>query len=181
MYTYKKLLLASALSALAFSAAGDPPVDSDTDSHDVTVTVPEVALIDVDDTEVICTLTAPTEAGLNFTDGTATSDYAITANVLLGQGTTNKIQVSVNTTPTVGANLKVVSAVPSSSGGTAVSIVTLSTTAQNLVTGMGNTVDASVALTYTCCQTGSSIASQDSDTVTVIYTIVAEAAAPQNI
>ena len=171
MYTYKKLLLASALSALASTGAW---ADTNTDSHDVTVTVPDVELIDVDDTAVTCTLTAPTEAGSNFTDGTITSHYAITANIPVAGTPKNKIQVSVDAVPTVGADLKVESGVPTSSGGSAASAVTLSTTAQDLVTGIGNTVDSNVSLTYTCSHTGSPIASHGSDTVSVTYTIVAE-------
>lgn len=175
--TYKKLLLAGAFSALASSGAWAVG-DTATDSHDVTVTVPEVALIDVDDTTVTCALTAPIEAGSNFTDGTVTSSYAITANIPVAGTPKNKIQVSVDAVPTVGADLKVVSAVPTSSGGTAASAVTLSDTDQDLVTGMGNTVDSNVTLTYTCSHTGSPIASHGSDTVSVTYTIVAESAGP---
>lgn len=172
MYTHKRLLLAGVLGVLASSGAW--AADSDSDSQDVTVTVPQIRLIDVSNAPLTCTLVAPVEAGTNFGNGTVASSYAITANSNDDGTAKNKIDVSVNKSFTVsGFNLKVLSTVPSNSNGTASSAVTLSTTDQTLVDSINETVDLNVSLTYTCGTSDSDIApAYTSETVTVTYTIV---------
>jgi len=72
--------------------------DTNVDSHNATVTVNEVALIDVADADVTFTLTAPTEAGSNFTMPTTTSGstYAITSNVAHVSPSTRTITAEID-------------------------------------------------------------------------------------
>lgn len=70
------------------------------DTQTITVTVPEVSLIDVTNT-LSATLVAPTDAGDNFTEVTVpgTPDYDISANVLEGTSNTRKIVATTSDVP----------------------------------------------------------------------------------
>jgi len=83
LFMKNKLLAASLLSALAVPAFAD---DAD-DDQVVNVTVPEVALLDINDNAVSLALPALTEAGTGFllaTDtnaATTTTDFSLSSNV----------------------------------------------------------------------------------------------------
>ena len=144
----KKILVA--LIAVAMSSAVFAADDAD-DAHNVTVTVGEVALIDVADAGVTFTLTAPTEAGTNFTMPTTTSDstYAITSNVAAGTDGTRAITAEVDA---IDPAFVLTANVTAPTTGTTVANVALAVDAvgsgAEVVTGITNVAESGIAITY---------------------------------
>lgn len=118
--------------------------DGQSDDHTVTIVIPEVALVDVEPSasnDITLTYTAPTEAGLALT-GDTNSDLWLNYSSI--KSTTNPTRtVSVNLDQVVaGVNLKVTAAAAASGGvgtvGTPGSTLTLTTSDQTLITGIGS-------------------------------------------
>lgn len=126
--------------------------DTNKDSHLVTITVPEVALLDLESSnksiDFILTGTAPKEAGLpmTFEDATAkNTSIWMNYSSIIGSKTEKERNVSVQITegdvPT-GLKLTVLAgACKSGAGaiGTSSAILTLSGKPQNIITGVGST------------------------------------------
>lgn len=146
----KKLLVLSLAAILAAPAAFavDPPPPSDTQT--VTVTVPEVDLIDVAAGPIAISLDRPTQAGDGFVSKTATSTYAISANHAAdGIAGKNKITVAV-TTGVVPSDATLKVETTALGGGTVTAVdLTSATTSGTLMTTIGNVASTAGALTYT--------------------------------
>jgi len=133
--------------------------DTNSDNHLVSIVIPEIALLDIEpqgSKDISISLDAPTEAGDAFADKT---DNSLWLNVtsIVSFGDTRNIAVAIDGALD-GVDLKVEAASYSGSGfgswGTPQPEVTLSTSSQNLVTGLksGYTVNGSnngYNLTYT--------------------------------
>lgn len=135
-----------------------------TDNHSVGLTIPEIALLDVEPntSTISLALTPPTEAGLPLTASTAATNNSKWLNYTsaLAPSSTNRtvtVQVTSGTVPS-GINLLLQAGSYSGSGagttGTSVGQIALNNTAQNLITGIGGcyTGDGSSTghrLTYT--------------------------------
>ena len=165
--------------------------DSKTDAHDVTITIPEVALLDIEPSgsnTITLGPAVPTEAGdpLDFssaTDNTLWMNYSS----IIGSTTepTRDVTVQItNGTMPGGMTLKVLAAADAGNGagnfGTPTAEVTLTTTAQNIVTGVGSCYTVSGInnghqLTYTLSLTApanyGNLDFDDATTLTVTYTI----------
>ncbi|PXY01657.1 hypothetical protein DF185_09320 [Marinifilum breve] len=118
--------------------------DSGTASHTLSVTVPEVAILDLESpgtTAIALSFTAPTEAGMGV-EGSSNSDLWLNYS---------SIKSTVNPTRTVnvqmskiipGADIKVAAAAHAGTGegavGTPAGELTLTTSAQTLVNGIGS-------------------------------------------
>jgi hypothetical protein len=154
----------------------------------VSVTVPEIALLDVNDTAVpISTPTAPTNAGDGFPGvdapgaGSGNSTFSLSSNGRADDTTARTIDVSVASGAVpLGATLKIVA----SGAGTASSanITTATTATKNTVTGSAatgiNNVKASVgAISYRfgAISDGGMIAytgnGTTSDDISLVYTL----------
>ncbi|MBU0528668.1 hypothetical protein KKF86_02805 [bacterium] len=133
--------------------------DNNTDSHNITLTVPQIALLDIESAgsnDISITLLEPAEAGDPLASQT---DNSLWLNVtsIVTSGASNDISVSIDQT-VPGLDLKVVAAVYAGSGkgswGTPNAEVTLTTGDQTLVGGITSGYTANGAgngfqLTYT--------------------------------
>jgi hypothetical protein len=143
----KNLLFASVivLSANASFAQADSKVAS----HLVTITVPQIALLDLEAPTTAITLlgTAPTEAGLPMTFGTTATNATIWMNyssIVKGTLSRNVSVAITNGSVPTGLKLTVLASAASTDGagtkGTAlVDAHILTGTAKNIVTGIGST------------------------------------------
>jgi hypothetical protein len=186
-----KLTLAL-LTLVVFSNQSLLAQDTNTDAHDVTINIPEVALLDIEpaaSTAITLAPAAPTEAGdpIDFSGATDNSLW-INYSSIVGSTTepTRKVTVAI-TSGTVpgGMLLKVQAGADAGNGdgtvGSAAGQLTLSGSAQDLVTGIGscytNTPENNGhQLTYVLelDGTGGSYANLDFDdatTLTITYTL----------
>ena len=120
------------------------------------------------------TLTAPTVAGDNFAGGdTAASSYDITANNDGGSpATTRSLQASIGVGG-VGNNLKLSAEAtePTASGASAGAVV-LTTSDQDLVTGIENVAESGIAIEYTLDLVNPAVVPSYGDQdITVTYTL----------
>ena len=118
-----------------------------TDNHDVGLTIPEIALLDIepDYTTITLSLDPPTEAGLPLTVATAGTNSSKWLNYSssLAPGSTARTvtaQVTSGTLP-AGVNLRVQAGTYAGNGagtlGTPVGLVTLGATAKTIISGIG--------------------------------------------
>lgn len=187
----KKLLFASVivLSANASFAQADSKVAS----HNVTINISEVALLDLESstgTAITLAGTAPTEAGeaMSFADATDSSIWMNYSSIVSGTSTRN-VTVAITGTGTVpeGLNLTVLAAADAAAGAGTLgaanpSVIILSGTPQDIIEGIGSayTGDGSSAghkLTYQleyatdAAADYSKLDFNNSDTVTITYTL----------
>ncbi len=175
------------------SLAAQAQTDTNEDSHALTVTIPEVALLDLeadDTTSITLEATAPTEAGLaadvNDSDDTIWINYSSIVNTGEDDNRSVTVEISAGTVPggtmiTLGA-----AAYSGDSGGgdtgTAGAAVTLSGTAQDIITAIGSCytgdgTESGHQLTYTLALDSSDpdayskLDASDSNTLTVLYTL----------
>lgn len=113
-----------------------------TGNRTVAVTLPVVTLLDIEPTGAIAmNFTAPTEAGQPLTAPTAnTTKWINYTSAIASGGLTRRVTVSVNQT-IPGVDIRLLAAAAAGSGGgtlgTPTAQVTLSTTAVNIITGIG--------------------------------------------
>lgn len=129
----------------------------------VTYTIGSIIAISVSGNPGTLTVNSAT-AGSNPTSATdATTTYAVTSNIA-----TQRVTGAIATAMPTGTTLSVNLAAPS--GGTSAGTVALTTTAQNLVTGISNIAAAGNVITYTLAATVAA-ATVTNATNTVTYTI----------
>ena len=158
--------------------------DTNEAGETVTYTLPAMAILDVEGTAPTLTFAAPAEAGDAVADVTSNGSW-INYTSIIASGSTNKVtaEISAGSVPT-STTLKVVAAADASAGdgtvGTPAAQITLSGTAQDLITGIGScyTGDGSSAghnLTYTWSVDADGYASvaTANASLTVTYTITA--------
>ena len=164
MKTLVKILISIILIA-GITATMNAQVDN-VDAHDITITIPEVALLDIEPNGSTITIgpAAPLEEG-DPIDFSAATDNTLWMNYssIIGSTTEPSRDVTVsitNGTLPGGMELKVLAAADAGSGagtvGTATAEVTLSATGQNVVTGVGS------------CYTGTGTANGHQMTYTLI-------------
>jgi hypothetical protein len=189
----KKLLFIFALIA-TFGGLGATAQDTRTDNHTVTVTIPEVALLDLESSgskNFTLAYTAPTEAGNPITSPTANSSLWLNySSIVANSGETSRqvtIQITSGTMP-AGTNLMVMGMMPPPmTGGGAISMMPsfpmmgVTTTAMPFLIGIGsgytgNGVGMGHNLFYTLNfplgpSTYGALKHDNSTTVTVTYTL----------
>lgn len=160
------------------------------DAHDITITIPEVALLDIEPNASTITMgpAAPTEEG-DPIDFSAATDNTLWMNYSSIIGSTTEpsrdvtVAITAGTLPG-GMNLKVLAAADAGNGagtvGTATAEVTLSGTAQNVVAGVGSCYTGTGTtnghqLTYTLEQSAPAnygdLDFDDATTLTITYTL----------
>lgn len=163
--------------------------DSNTDNHTIGVTVPEVALLDIEPAaskNITMGFTAPTEAGLPITAPADNSDLWLNVSSIVtatgGIDPSRKVSVKVDAT-IPGVDINVTAAADAGNGaGTTGTVsptaITLTTANQDIVTGIGSCYTGTGAnngynLTYSIAQTSTNYGNMvaNSNTVTVTYTI----------
>lgn len=142
-FNYLLTLGLLAVSTLAFAQ------DDGDDVHQVTISVPEVALLDIEaasSTTISLGPTAPTEAGspITFTSATDNSlwlNYSSIIGSTTESSRTVTAQITSGTVP-AGMTLSVVAGADAGNGdgtvGTPTAAVTLSGSAQNIITAIGS-------------------------------------------
>jgi hypothetical protein len=162
--------------------------DTRTDNHTVTVTVPEVALLDLEGTPKNFTLlfVAPTEAGEPVTaPANNTTLWLNYSSIVAAAGETSRtvsVQITTGTVPS-GATLTVTPQAPTGGAGTLGTqsgALTLSGTAQNIVTAIGSCYTGTgvnfghnlhYGLAVTSAGTYGDLKHDASTTLTVTYTL----------
>lgn len=155
-------------------------------THLINVTIPNVALLDLETSAsatINATFTAPTEAGNDITDPSSNSDLWLNyTSVLSSSATSRKVDVKASQTVD-GVKMKVVAAAAATgfkgTVGTPESTVTLSTSDQALISGITSAYTTDGAnkghkLTYTFEADDSDFGSlkQATPAVTITYTLV---------
>ena len=152
----------------------------------ITYSLPAMRILDVEGTAPTLSIVAPDEAGTAIADATSNTSW-INYTSVIETGTTNKVTVALTgATVPAGTTLKVVAAVDAGLGdgslGTPADEVTLSTTAQDLITAIGScyTGDGSSSghqLTYTwsvdAADYANIVATASASDITATYTITA--------
>lgn len=165
--------------------------DSNQDSHNVVIGIPEVALLDLEasnGTSITLGPTAPTEAGMavdfNAVDNSIWINYSSIVGSVTEPSRNVSVQITSGTVP-AGTELTVLAAADAGSGdgtmGTPTPAITLSSTAQNIITGIGSAytgdgVNKGHNLSYALnlASASGSYAQLDfdnSDTVVITYTL----------
>ena len=183
----KKLTL-SIIAVLGMSFGALAQADTKTDNHTITITIPEVALLDIElagaSKNISTTFTAPTEAGLPITGPTTGLNtlWLNYSSIVESAGADMSRTVTVSATSLVPGTVLNVSAgtpvVAGGSGGTVSAITAITGAPQNIITGVGSVytgdgVGAGSNITYTLTAPpafyGSLIAG--ATPVTVTYTL----------
>ena len=107
----------------------------------VTYTLPAMRILDLEGMAPVLTFKAPTEAGTAIIDATSNTSW-INYTSVIATGLTNKVTVVIAGTVPAGTTLKVVAAAHAGTGngtyGLPAAAITLSTTAQPLIAGIGS-------------------------------------------
>lgn len=141
----KKLSSILTLSLIAFASANMNAQDTNTDNHTVTISVPEVALVDIEPAatkNITLGFTAPTEAGnpviANASNTTLWLNYSSIKSVA---DPTRNVSVKVNAI-IPGIDIHVTAAAATGAGGgtlgTPSAQLTLSATDQTIISGIGS-------------------------------------------
>ena len=187
----KRKLFALAILGVAFAFTASAQDDAD-DDHTVQITIPEVAILDLEasgGTSIVLAVTAPTEAGLpvsfaNAVDSTVWINYSSIVGSTTEPSRTVSAKISAGTVPG-GMLLKVTAAADAGNGdgtvGSSAGQITLSGSNQTVVSGIGScyTGDGANnghALYYALELNGAggsyaNIDFDDATTLTVLYTI----------
>ncbi len=162
--------------------------DTNTDNHTVTITIPEVALLDIElagSKNITTSFTAPTEAGLGIVAPTSglNSLWLNYSSIVTASGPDMSRTVSVKASGLIaGTALNVTAGVPvitgGGTGGTPVAITAITATDQTIITGIGSVwtgdgVSSGSNITYALTAPASSYGSLVAGTtaVTVTYTL----------
>ncbi len=155
--------LTKVFAALVFLGAMAPTAFGQSATHDVTIIVPEFNVFDVSG-NITLTLGAPASAGADPAPAVNnSSQYLVTTNA-----TGKKITAAISSAYAAGITLEAeLSAVGSS---TSAGKVTLSSTAQDMVTGIG-LVSGTGTIEYTASATAAVAPNGAGETRTVTYTL----------
>ncbi|WP_265429900.1 hypothetical protein [Chryseobacterium sp. YIM B08800] len=142
----KKTTITLAMSLAIFSLSSNLKAqDTYTDNHTVTISVPEVALVDIEPAatkNITLGFTAPTEAGNPVTPNTANTTLWLNySSIKSVADPTRNVSVSVNAI-IPGIDIHVTAAAATGSGGgtlgTPAAQLTLSATDQTIISGIGS-------------------------------------------
>lgn len=182
----KKLKRIAILSALTILGLGAQAQDTRTDNHQITIVVPDVALLDLEATSKNFTTTfvqpTPLEAGERLTNPSNNTDLWLNYSSIIPSTVTSR-RVDVSTSALVPGVDVGVTAGSSSTGfgtkGTPTSEVTLTAAAQPIINGIGSAYTVSGVskghqLTYTFKALDANYANlrAASTPITVTYTLV---------
>ncbi|MDR2237120.1 MAG: hypothetical protein LBE92_13445 [Chryseobacterium sp.] len=142
----KKFNLPLAIVFLATAFSGNLKAqDTNTDNHTITVSIPEVALVDIEPAatkNITLGFTAPTEAGNPVIPSTANSTLWLNYSSIKSVADPSRnVSVTINA-PIPGVDINVTAATATGSGGgtlgNSTGLLTLSTTDQTIISGIGS-------------------------------------------
>ena len=184
----KKLALLTAIITIISVNTFAVPADKATEDHKVTISIPKVALLDLEGSkDITLKIDGPSEAGEAVSFANATNnDVWVNYSSIAEGNKTRKVTVEISQDVPSGVYLKVLASGYSGNGkgalGTAGSILTLKTTAQDIVTKVGSCytgdgVDNGHNLTYSLALTADADYEklvEGNTEITVTYTLVDE-------
>ncbi|WEK68499.1 MAG: hypothetical protein P0Y62_11575 [Candidatus Chryseobacterium colombiense] len=136
--------LALSFAFVAISANMKAQQDGISDNHNITITIPSVAILDIEPSaskNILMGFTAPTEAGLPITaTGTNNTLWLNYSSIKTATVTTRHISVKLDTV-IQGVDIKVTAAAPVGGAGalgTPTSTLTLTAADQSLISGIGS-------------------------------------------
>lgn len=182
----KKVLFSAMMIATAILVSNSANAqDSNTDSHTIGITIPQVAIVDVEPAagkNITMNFTAPTEAGLPIVAAADNANLWLNYSVIKALSTsTYKVSVKLNAV-IPGVDVKVVAAAASADGagtkGTPSAQLTLTSSDQSIVTAIGSVHTGDGAkghnLTYNLSVNNYANLVANANVATVTYTIAAE-------
>lgn len=135
------LYLGMIVVVMGFATGNVNAQDTNEAGEAVNYTLPAMKILDVEGVAPTLTFVAPSESGTAIADVTSNTSW-INYTSIVATATTNKVSVAITGTVPAGTTLKVVAAAHAGTGdgtyGTPASAVTLSTTAQDLITAIGS-------------------------------------------
>ena len=184
----KKLTLSIiAVLGMSFGALAQAGPDTKTDNHTITITIPEVALLDIEQASaknISLAFTAPTEAGLAITGPTTGLNtlWLNYSSIIESSGADASRTISVKATGLVaGVLLNVTAGTPvvvGGTGGVPVPITSVTSADQTIVNNIGSVytgdgISAGSNITYALSAPAGTYGSLIAGTpvVTVIYTL----------
>jgi hypothetical protein len=166
-YQSRLILVKSFYTLLLTAAVGLGTVgvsSAQTANQTVTIVVADINMISVSSGSITMTINSAT-AGSNPDDATDTATtYAITTN-----GSAKKITAALGTAYASGISLALTLTAPT--GGTSAGAITLTTSAQNLVTGIATLAESSLGISYTASATPSAASNGAGEAQTVTLTV----------
>ncbi len=138
-----KLKLTIAMSLFAAVISGNLSAqDTNTDSHTITISIPKVALVDIEPSatkNLTLGFTAPTEAGNPIVASPTNNSLWLNYSSIKSGSDTRSISVKLNTTIS-GVDIHVTAAPPTGTGtlGTSAGVLTLTNTDQTIISGIGS-------------------------------------------
>ncbi len=142
----KKIKFSIAMSLVAFAVSANLNAqDTNTDNHTISITIPEVALVDIEPAatkNITLGFTAPTEAGLPITAATTNNTLWLNySSIKSVADATRNVSVKVNAV-IPGIDIRVTAAAATGAGGgtlgTPSAQLTLSAADQTIVSGIGS-------------------------------------------
>ncbi|AZA52372.1 hypothetical protein [Chryseobacterium sp. G0201] len=142
----KKIKFSIAMSLVAFAVSANLNAqDTNTDNHTISITIPEVALVDIEPAatkNITLGFTAPTEAGLPITAATTNNTLWLNySSIKSVADATRNVSVKVNAV-IPGIDIQVTAAAATGAGGgtlgTPSAQLTLSAADQTIVSGIGS-------------------------------------------
>jgi hypothetical protein len=140
----KRSVLITAIAIAAFTTHSFAQESNSSASHDVTISIPEVALLDLEGASTITLApTAPEEAGLGLSFASATDNSVwVNYSSVVGSGENRSVNAKISGTVPSGLQLKVSAGSYSGNGkgttGTASGQIVLSGTDQELISSIGS-------------------------------------------
>lgn len=142
----KKLKLTIAMSLFAVAVSGNLSAqDNNTDNHTITISIPEVALVDIEPAatkNITLGFSAPTEAGNAIVPSAANNTLWLNySSIKSAAHPTRKVTVSLNKViPGVDIHVTAASATGSGGGlvGNSAGLLTLNATDQTIISGIGS-------------------------------------------
>jgi len=188
----KKLFFAA---VIVLTANASFAQDTKVAAHLVTITIPQIALLDLEDVvggsetvgDISLVGTAPTEAGEAMTFGTAATNNSIWMNYssILGTAVSRKVTVSMTGTLPAGLKLTVTAGAYSGVGkgttGAPTGIISLNGSPQDLIGGIGSAYTGNGAknghqltyqLGYADTENYAGLDSDNSAALTITYTLL---------
>lgn len=184
MKTYKKILVAALLGVVSVSANAQ---DDNTDAHNIVVSIPEVALLDLEasaGTSIELGLDAPLEAGEMVSFPSQDNSIWLNYSSIVGSTTEPSrnvtVQISSGSVPS-GTFIEVEAAADAGNGdgtmGAPSSALTLSTAPQKIINNIGGSYSGTGVgnghqlLHYLEITNYSLLDFEDANTLTIVYTL----------
>jgi hypothetical protein len=150
--------------AILVTAGFASPVFAQSDTQIVTIVVSDINEIAVSSGSLTLTINSATAGSAPDGDTDATTSYSITTN-----GSSKKITAALGVAYATGISLALTLGAPT--GATSAGAKTLTTTAQDMVTGITKLAESGVSISYTASATAAAVSNGAGEAQTVTLTV----------